>query len=328
MTTLSGRSGGLERMATTVAAIRAREIPITFDCEGSALLGVVHAPAQVRGRGLILLVAGGPQYRSGVGRLHVQLARGLAALGFPVLRFDHRGVGDSEGSFRDFEDVRADLLAAVRAFRQQVPAMREVVLWGGCNAASAVMINAWACPDVTGIVVSNPWVHTPETGDAVIIRHHFSKRMRDKDFWLKVLRLQYNPLPALGLLLRSGGSRLRGLLQPRRQDGVADALNDPSQPFIPRMRSGLSRFNGDMLMLMSGRSMVSKEFDDLVASDPQWQAAMRSPRHTRRYDIPDGDQTLSSIASRDALVRITSAWLQDVRTDLDALDTGAAAARP
>lgn len=289
----------------------ATETPITFDCEGSELFGVVHAPAVIHGRGLVLVVAGGPQYRSGVGRLHVQLARGLAAQGIPVLRFDHRGIGDSEGSFRDFEDMRADLAAAIEAFRSQVPALRELVLWGGCNAASAVMINAWAFPEVTGIVVSNPWAHTPETGDATIIKHHFSKRLRDRDFWLKVLRLQYNPLPALGLLLRSGASRLRGMLGLGNAAAGIDAQDDPTRPFIPRMRRGMSRFRGDMLLLMSGRSMVSKEFDDLVASDPLWQQAMRSPRRTTRHEIADGDQTLSSVASRQALVEIAGAWMLD-----------------
>lgn len=293
-----------------------QEIPVVFDCEGSELIGLAHVPAVVTGRGLIFMVAGGPQYRSGVGRSHVQLARGLAAQGIPVLRFDHRGLGDSDGRFRDFEDVGPDLGAAIRALRQQVPGLNEVVLWGGCNAASAVMINAWAYPEVTGIVLSNPWVHTPETGDATVIRHHFSRRMRERDFWLKVLRLQYNPLPAAGLLLRSTATRLAGSLKGGGAAADVDAQNDPSQPFIPRMRRGLSRYKGDMLLLMSGRSMVSKEFDDLVAGDALWQAAMRSPRHTARYDIADGDQTLSSIASRQELVRVASTWLRDPHADL------------
>lgn len=293
-----------------------QEIPVVFDCAGSELIGVAHVPAVVTGRGLIFMVAGGPQYRSGVGRSHVQLARGLATQGIPVLRFDHRGLGDSGGRFRDFEDVGPDLGAAIRTLRQQVPGLKEVVLWGGCNAASAVMINAWAYPEVTGIVLSNPWVHTPETGDATVIRHHFSQRMREWDFWFKVLRLQYNPVPATGLLLRSSAKKLLSSLRTSSAAAEDDAQNDPSQPFIPRMRRGMSRYKGDLLLLMSGRSMVSKEFDDLVAGDALWQAAMRSPRHTARYDILDGDQTLSSIASRQELVRVASAWLRDPRADL------------
>lgn len=308
-----------DRVETHDGSLRsagAREVPIRFDCEGSELLGVVHVPTAVRARGLVLVVAGGPQYRSGVGRLHVQLARSLAAQGVPVLRFDHRGVGDSEGQFRDFEDMRADLRAAVSAFCATVPTMREVVLWGGCNAASALMINAWACAEVTGIIVSNPWVHTPETGDAAVIRHHFSKRLRDKEFWLKVLRLQYNPLPAVALLARSALVRLRP-----QQSGINagdNALDDPSQPFIPRMRQGLTRFHGDMLMVMSGRSLLAKEFDDLVAADTQWQAALRAPRHLRRFDLMEGDQTLSSIATRRVLEKVLGAWLLNVDTDLQA----------
>ncbi len=287
------------------------ELPITFDCEGDELVGMVHRPVHAHARGLLILVAGGPQYRGGVGRMQHHLAKALAASGTPVMRFDHRGIGDSEGRFRDFEDVEADLRSAIQTFLAAVPGMREVVLWGGCNAASAILINAWKFPQVSGIAVSNPWVHTVETADAAVVSQHFSQRMREWDFWRKVLRLQYNPLPAIGTLARAARRTLQASLRASASAAVADQGDHVSAHFILRMQQGLSRFRGDMLLLMSGRSMVSKEFDALVASSPAWQRAMQRPRRLHRHDMPDADQTHSSVASRQELIHVARAWLRD-----------------
>jgi uncharacterized protein len=312
-----------------------REIPLCFDCEGSTLVGIVHVPDTVRARGVLALVAGGPQYRGGVGRLQVQLARELAAGGVPVMRFDYRGLGDSEGTFKGFEDIEADLASAIRAFREQVPGLQEVVLWGGCDAASAIMINAWKYPEVTGIMVGNPWAHTAETGDAVTVKHHYRARMRDKSFWLKVLKLQYNPLPAAATLARAALARLRHRGAGRQAAADSVPKDTPGQPFVLRMRRGMSRFKGDMLVLMSGRSLVSKEFDELVAADTQWQQAMRSPRHVARHDMPNADQTYSAMASRDEVIAVARCWMLDTRADLSAAaaalsasSTGSSQTRP
>lgn len=301
------------------------EIPLVFECEGSRLVGVVHRPAEVRTRGLVTVVAGGPQYRGGVGRLQVQMARALAARGTPVLRFDYRGMGDSEGEFRGFEDVEHDLRAALAAFGRAVPQMQEMVLWGGCDAAAAILINAWRYPEVTGVIVGNPWVHTEETGNAVMVKHHYRRRMFEAAFWWKVLKLQYNPFPAAWTLLKTALASVQA-----RQTGPAASaapIDDrPGQPFVPRMCNGLLRYQGDLLLLMSGRSIVSKEFDELVASRPRWQQALRCPRHLVRHDMPEADQTYSSVASRQEVTEVVAAWMADARSDLGAVARASAGA--
>lgn len=293
-----------------------REIPLVFDCQGDALVGMVHLPERPLSRGLLSIVAGGPQYRGGVGRLQVQLARELAAQGIPVMRFDYRGLGDSEGRFRGFQDVSDDLQAALREFRRVAPEVQEFVLWGGCDAASAVLINAWRFPEVTGVVAGNPFARTEETASTTVVKHHYRKRLRDKDFWLKVLRGQYNPLPALGVLWQAARQRLAGDARQPATDDEASFNQDPARPFVPRMRIGLSRFRGDLLFLMSGRSLVTKEFDELVATRPAWQAALKSPRHVVRHDMPDADQTYSSIASRREVIEVARRWMLDPRAPL------------
>ena len=46
------------------------------------------------------------------------------------MRFDYRGMGDAGGEARSFEDVSADIAAAIAAFRRACPAVERVVLWG------------------------------------------------------------------------------------------------------------------------------------------------------------------------------------------------------
>ena len=72
-------------------------VPVTFECEGARLVGSLHTPhGRAADLGVILLNQG-PIDRTGSHRLYIKLAARLTSLGIPVLRFDARGVGESEG---------------------------------------------------------------------------------------------------------------------------------------------------------------------------------------------------------------------------------------
>lgn len=103
---------------------------VSFSCEGDQLIGVVSVPEQPEKVGLIAVVAGGPQYRAGVGRILVQLSRHLATEGIATFRFDYRGTGDSEGNYRGFQTIESDLKSAVAEFKAQVPEVEKIVFWG------------------------------------------------------------------------------------------------------------------------------------------------------------------------------------------------------
>src|SRR5258706_1742827 len=96
------------------------ERALGFDCEGDALVGILHEPADAADIGVVVIV-GGPQYRAGSHRQFVVLARAIADAGFAVLRFDVRGMGDSAGAPRSFETVGADVAAAIAALQSAVP---------------------------------------------------------------------------------------------------------------------------------------------------------------------------------------------------------------
>ncbi len=288
----------------------AAEIPVVFPCGDDSLVGIVHRPADPAETGVITVIAGGPQYRAGVGRGMVSTARFLAEQGVAVLRFDYRGMGDSGGEFRGFEQIAEDLEAAVTALRKEVPAVRKVVLWGGCDAASGAMIHGWKLPDVTSMVLGNPWVTTHETHSAAM-KQHYLGRLREWSFWRKLLRFEYNLLEYARSGFAKLGARLSALLQ-RLGKPSGQGAPDDAGSFVDRMLDGFGRFEGPVLLLISGQSVASREFDELIKQDTGWQAACSRPG-SRRLDFPEADQTFSDERSRQLVNQAIVDWLRELR---------------
>jgi len=106
---------------------------VTFrNRDGFRLFGILHQPDRPREPGLgILLLSPGVKMRVAPHRLYNKMAAGLAALGYPVLRFDFHGLGDSEGDasetnladlYRATQQGRyvPDTLCAISSVRSQV----------------------------------------------------------------------------------------------------------------------------------------------------------------------------------------------------------------
>ncbi len=134
--------------------------PLTIPCEGALLAATLDLPESVdqRPTGLII-VSGGNEIRSGAWNGQAQLAARLAKAGYPVLRFDRRGVGDSEGDNAEFTGSAPDIAAAIAALRAACPGVSRLVAWGNCDAASALMLSGGAGCDA--LILSNPWTFEP-----------------------------------------------------------------------------------------------------------------------------------------------------------------------
>jgi exosortase A-associated hydrolase 1 len=286
------------------------EIPLVFDCQGEDLIGIVHRPPAPSEIGVLAVVAGGPQYRAGVGRGMVSLARMLASHGVPVLRFDYRGLGDSSGEFLGFNHIAEDLQAAVNAFRQAVPELKRVVLWGGCDAASAAMIHGCGVTGVESLILGNPWVSTDEIRSAVL-RKHYIKRLGEAHFWQKLIRFEYNLVDYALAGVQKVAARFARLLSLRESSlGGVDTASG-GRP-TDRMLAGLRQFKGPVLFLMSGRSLVSNEFDELIRGDPAWQSVYNRPA-IKRIDLPNADQTFSDSDSRERVNQAILDWVVGLR---------------
>lgn len=272
----------------------AAEAPITFACQDDQLAGVVHRarlPGKDR-RGVVIVVAGGPQYRAGAHRQFVNLARKLAAAGHPVLRFDLRGMGDSSGTYRGFQQSDPDIRAAVDALIASEPQVEEVVLFGECESASGILFYAWRDLRVQGIVLVNPWVRTEEGQAQVIIKHYYLDRLRSPEFWKKVRSGQFDVRGSLSSLVEVVRAYLRGRKLMAQADSTSRDEDISGLPLPAKTAAGLRRYRGRAMLLMSGRDYIAREFDEVTAASQAWNGLLDDPRVQRR-DLLEADHTFS-----------------------------------
>jgi exosortase A-associated hydrolase 1 len=298
--------------------------PLPFDCQGERLLGMLHPAAGDLG---MVVVVGGPQYRVGSHRHFVHIAESAAAAGHPVLRFDVRGMGDSTGALRAFTDIGDDILAAIDALCRSQPHVQRVALWGLCDGASAALmyLNERRDARVAGVCLLNPWVRSAASLARTHVRHYYLRRMADADFWRKLLRGGIG-MGALGELWAN--------LQTARRASAPDAAPPPAaatmQPFQERMRQGWQRFDGGVLLVLSGNDYTAAEFIEHTRDRADWQALLARPS-VQRLSLPEADHTLSRQADGAALAQVLLPWLARLaagraRTSGTADDVASAAA--
>jgi exosortase A-associated hydrolase 1 len=278
---------------------------LAIDCEGNRLAGVLHRPAGTDAARIgVVIVVGGPQTRIGSHRQFVLLARALAAAGFAVLRFDLRGMGDSEGEPAGFEHIGPELHAACAALQTACPQLEHLVLWGLCDAASAIMLNAADIAAVGGVVLANPWVFT-EAGEAkTLLKHYYLQRLLSRDFRAAVLGGRFNPLRAARSLIGNVVRSFSAGASPTDHDGDVDQL-----PYTQRMRLGMERYSGRVLIILSGNDLTAAQWRELTENDERWRAVINADAWTRR-ELPDSTHTFSSAAWRDRVADWTVEWLQ------------------
>lgn len=273
-----------------------REEVLHFDCQGEGLLGVLSVPDKPPRLGAVVVV-GGPQYRVGSHRQFVGLARALAKGGIAALRFDVRGMGDSQGATRDFESIDDDVDAAVNAVFATQPSIEGVVLIGLCDGASAALMHVEhrrGDARIAGVVVINPWVRSDASLAKAQVQHYYAQRLRDRDFWAKLLRG--------GVSWRAPGEYLRKVLHSRRASlGRTDR---DMRTFQQRMADGWAHIQAPIWLVVSGKDLTAAEFVQCWTEGEEWRAA-RSKDGLRKLELPDADHTLSQ---RSQHARFT-AWL-------------------
>lgn len=274
--------------------------PLLFACEGETLLGILHRPsdALAAARCGVVIVVGGPQYRCGSHRQFIQLASALAEAGHPVLRFDVRGMGDSSGAMRSFEQLGADIRAAIDQLLAQQPGLEQVVLCGLCDGASAALLYLHESPDprVRGLLLINPWVRSTTSLARAQVKHYYRQRLLEPAFWRKLLAGRVAVQAFRDLLANLRAARGRG---PAAAAPLA---------FQERMARAWNAFDGRILLALSGNDLTAREFVEFTRADPAWRGALERPA-VLRHDLPRADHTLSERKDQHALESITKRWL-------------------
>jgi uncharacterized protein len=282
-----------------------QEAAVLFASGKEKLVGILHLPDKPATVGLIIVV-GGAQYRVGSHRQFVLIARELAAHGVPVMRFDYRGMGDSEGELgqpEPCEHLDSDIRAAVDALLDRLPDLEKVVLWGLCDGASAILLYAHQDPRVQGAVLLNPWVRTP--GARSVIKHYYFRRLADPHVWRKMLQGHFHIVESVKsvLLLFATDGNSNALEQPDAEDMISKpTLSD-------RMADGLDRFRGSVLLILSGRDLVAAEFKDMLSVSPTWRRLIGSKSGVTRLDYPEANHTFSRDEWRRQVMRWTKDWI-------------------
>ena len=274
------------------------ESVLSFDCEGQPLIGILAEPDGIAADVGVLIIVGGPQYRAGSHRQFTLLARHLASNGFAALRFDYRSMGDSPGETRDFLSVDADIAAAVDALLASVTHLKQVVLWGLCDAASAALLYLERRPDprVAGLALANPWARSTASLARTHVKHYYGQRLLQAEFWLKLIRGGV------------GVTALKGLL------GTVKASRAPTaetRGFQQLMAAGWRRTRVPILLMLSGEDYTAKEFLDYASASQDW-AGLLSESRVSRIDFPGADHTFSDGMQLERLTVVTHRWLQHI----------------
>lgn len=224
-----------------------------FACEGAELAATIDAAPGSTG---LLIVSGGNEIRSGTQDGMAQLAARIAAHGYPVMRFDRRGVGDSGGANGGFLSSAPDIAAALRCFRVQQPQLDRIIGLGNCDAASALALFRTEL-SLDHSVLTNPWLFDgPDAAPSPsVVRARYRDRLRSLRFYRDLI----NGRIALG-------KAVRGLQ-------VAKAKAQPSE-LADRICAALATQPAGATILLAQRDATARAFWAQWES-PWWQDVRR-----------------------------------------------------
>lgn len=137
------------------------ELPMFFGVQGQRLFGMLHQPdaAGCSGAGWVFCHPFAEE-KLWAHRVFVSMARKLASQGMPVLRFDYRGYGDSDGAFEQctLADHIADIRTAANELQNRMPDLSGINLLGLRYGATLAVLAAAGNPHFERLVLWDPVV--------------------------------------------------------------------------------------------------------------------------------------------------------------------------
>lgn len=250
--------------------------PLAIPCGSTPLAATLHPGETPRAA---LIVSGGVQTRAGPHRLFTELAETLAESGIAALRFDRRGVGDSEGEDAGFLGSADDIAAAASALRREGTA--DMVGIGLCDGAAALALFG-AANGIDRLVLLNPWTFDADVAEmpAAAQRDRTLKRLLNPRNWLRIL---------------SGGVDVMGALKTLLQRNSA-----PESTLSARLVTAINAFPGPVLVPLSRGDATAEAFAALLP--------VLGP-HVRPVWLENADHTLTRPEARQALFAAIEDWL-------------------
>lgn len=279
------------------------ERAVTFG-PASSLVGIVTEPAasvRVQGAPTVVILNAGIIHRVGPNRLHVTLARELAARGFPSLRFDLSGLGDSEPR-RDELPLLDGNLADIRSALDAVSATTSsIVLVGLCSGADHSIVYASSDDRVVGAVLLDPSI--PRTRGYYL--RHLGRRFQSA--WSRPLGV--GGAAPIGHSL----SRLVRLGRDVVSDSDSSLLQRPEvRRFLQNAYSSTMAKGVKVLSVFTaGLTHRHNHSRQLLEAFP----SLREGPQLRLAYLSDSDHTFTRAANRTNVARLVVEWMTTTFTD-------------
>ena len=172
------------------------------------------------------------------------------------------------------------------------------------------MLYAFSDPRVGGVALANPWVRGETSLARVHLTRHYRRRIRDSAFWRKPASGGVDLRAAARAFVRTLrlalGFGTRAIAVTANRDG---ALVGVAPGFVARMCEGLARFDGRVLLILSGKDITAKEFDQVAHGSADWRRTLGAER-VRKFHLASADYTFATREWRDAVAAATVEWLQ------------------
>ncbi len=289
-----------------------RESAVSF--AGGRLSGILVEPVAASGNPAVVLLNTGADHHVGPHRMYVPLARRWAELGFPVLRFDLTGIGDSESNDALMTNESYPT-TALRDIHDAVVFMSDerrygcVILAGMCSGAYHA-IHAQD-PAVCGVIAVNPPLYY-HVGDPIeedpyhneVETRRVTRALRSPAKWRRLLSgrvdLRYTVTVLTGRAFVASHAIAAGM---RRLLGH----NDVERPDV----TGLFRDGVVMHLIFSGGDASQIFFERTVAPG--------IGRFRQREDftidvVPGADHTFMPVKWQRALVELMTQRLLQHRS--------------
>lgn len=263
--------------------------------ESGALFGILSLPAAPDpARPAVLIPNTGVEHRAGPGRLHVELARALAANGIAVLRFDNAGLGDSERvPGRAAGTAAPDLRAAMDALDARGFTSGYLIAGFHCGAHEAHQA-ARVDPRIAGALFVDGYAH------------------RTPRYWLN------RALEQLTQSKRYALAALRPLstFTPQSGDALHDVLTDEIHwfPTPPRkaMQADLEHFvRRGLALAFVYTGEIENHYNYPAQLLDAFPLLRGYPKLTLRH-LADGDHCFLRGATRETVVALVVDWVLSI----------------